>query len=392
MSPRAADGGGTEIVIDALSARVGGGVTDLVNLLPALVAQYPQFRFSIVLSRRYQHELMADVPREVAIEEVDLPPMPSLKRLQFLRSRFPQIVNQRRAKGVLCMGELIPPRLGCPLVALVRNPNFFATWGSFGPLGKELRGSLSRASSRPFIRRLVSQADHLIFVSEAFRSDACRLYPAIAKKSSVAHLGFDPDFSTLPEDELHSPPSGRYILSVSGVAPHKNHETLLRAFARLVEEHDCRDLSLVIAGTLLLEGVHRKLVSLSRDLGIEPRVTFTDRLPHSSLPALYRDSLLHVLPSTFETFGHPYVEAMACGTPMVASDIAVAREICRDAAEYFPATDPARLKALMHDLINDKKRRSEMISRGRVRVRDFSWHSTASAVGQQLVTFACQPS
>jgi glycosyltransferase involved in cell wall biosynthesis len=390
MSARYDDGFTTQVVIDGLSARVGGGITDLVNLLPALVNEYPQLRLTIVLSSRYQTELIEDMVPEISVEPADLPPMPALRRLQFLRSELPRLVAERQAKVILCMGELVPPAPGCPVVALVRNPNVFATWGAFGPFKKEVRAFIRRTTARPFIKRLVTRADHLIFVSESFRDDVCRRYPMVYSKSSVAHLGFDPDFCDLPEDRFHLPPAGRYILSVSGVAPHKNHETLIAAFAKLVKQPGFQDLTLVIAGTLLQRGVHVKLLDLSRALRVDSQVVFTDRVPHSSLPAFYRKSLLHVLPSIFETFGHPYVEAMGCGAPVVASDIPVAREICGSAAEFFPTTDATSLESLMSTLIKDEERRSRMVARGRRRAQDFSWSRTASSVGLQLLKAAGQ--
>lgn len=388
--PDRSDGFATQVVIDGLSARVGGGITDLVNLLPALVNEYPQLRLTIVLSSRYQTELIQHMVPEISVEPVDVPPMPTLRRLQFLRSELPRLVKERQAKAILCMGELVPPAPGCPLVALVRNANAFATWGAFGSFKKEGRAFIQRTTARPFIKRLVTRADHLIFVSESFRGDACRRYPIVHSKSSVAHLGFDPDFCDLPEDGFHRPPAGRYILSVSGVAPHKNLETLIAAFAKLVKQPGCQDLTLVIVGTLLMKGVHERLMDLSRALKVDSQVVFTDRVPHSSLPAFYRQSLLHVLPSIFETFGHPYVEAMGCGTPVVASDIPVAREICGSAAEFFPTTDATSLESLMRTLIKDEERRSRMVAGGRRRAQDFSWSHTASAVGLQLLKAAGQ--
>jgi glycosyltransferase involved in cell wall biosynthesis len=380
----------TQVLVDALSTRVGGGITDLLNLLPALVRECPQLRLSIVLSTQYQTEIIGGMLPEISVERVDIPPMPSVKRLQFLRSKMPEIVKRRQARVLLCMGELVPRAPGCAMVALVRNLNYFAPWGSLGSFRRELGGSFVRITGKPFIGRLVTRADHLIFVSKASQDDVCRLYPGVRSKSSVAHLGYDPDFCTQPEDVWHQAPTGRYVLSVSALAPHKNQETLIEAFAKLVTHPGFEDLSLVIVGTLMLRRLHKKLVNLSRRLGVDSQVLFTDRLPHSSLPEFYRRSLIHVLPSTLETFGHPYVEAMACGTPVIASDIPVAHEICGNAAEYFPTTDVARLESLMRAVIDDEVKRSEMADRGRTRARDFSWSRTASAVGAQLLKAADQ--
>jgi glycosyltransferase involved in cell wall biosynthesis len=378
----------TDVVVDALSTRIGGGITDLLNLLPALSSECPQLRPTVVLSRRYQTELMDRLRPEISICSVDVPPMPSLKRMRFLKSELPRIVERTDAKVVLLMGELISGNAGRPIVAVVRNFNLFARFSSFGFLGSDVRGSLNRLSAQPFVRRLLTRADHLIFVSEAFRNVVCKRYPKVAEKSSVAHLGVDTGFSTQPLDEAYPPPADRYVLSVSGIAPYKNQVTLITAFSRLVTRSGLEDLTLVLAGNLMQRRPYAGLVDLSRELGVERQVRFAGPIPHLGLPAWYRAALVHVMPSLLETFGHPYLEAMACGAPVLASDIPVAHEICGDAAEYFPATDAEELERLMRDIIRDDGRRYQLIERGRRRVERFSWSHTASVVGAQLIRAA----
>ena len=87
----------------------------------------------------------------------------------------------------------------------------------------------------------------------------------------------------------------------------------------------------------------------------------------------YEQADIFVFPSLCESFGHPLVEAMAAGLPVVASDIAVHREICGDAGAYFPVLDAQALAAQLGELIRDPARRQEQAARGSRRVENFLW-------------------
>jgi glycosyltransferase involved in cell wall biosynthesis len=168
---------------------------------------------------------------------------------------------------------------------------------------------------------------------------------------------------------------------VLSISRHKNIETLLGAFSKLVVQiagnGATEGLELIVAGPSVEHSVYRSLVSLVHGLGIDGRVHFLGRVAHDQLAALYRGAALFVLPSRLETFGLPLVEAMACGAPVVTSDLPICREICEDAALYFAAEDLNDLASHMQTTLEDSDLAQRMIERGLRRAADFSWNEAA---------------
>ncbi|MBI4454621.1 MAG: glycosyltransferase [Acidobacteria bacterium] len=131
---------------------------------------------------------------------------------------------------------------------------------------------------------------------------------------------------------------------------------MIRAFKHVVSTQSI-NYRLVIAGPVAEPPYHRSLELLLRQEGIVDRVTFWGELPYSAMPGLYRSAELFVLPSLVETFGHPLVEAMASGLPVITTDLPASREICGDAALYFRPGDEAELVDKIHLVLKDTETR-----------------------------------
>ena len=104
---------------------------------------------------------------------------------------------------------------------------------------------------------------------------------------------------------------------------------------------------------------------------------FLGEVPRCILPALYRHATAFVLPSMMESFGNPFVEAMCSGAPVIAADTEFARELCGDAATYFPVGDAAALAARLEEVAEQPVLRARMISEGYRRGSTFSWEREA---------------
>jgi glycosyltransferase involved in cell wall biosynthesis len=161
-----------------------------------------------------------------------------------------------------------------------------------------------------------------------------------------------------------------YLLYVGNVKPHKNLRRLIEAFL-LIKDQIPQDL--VIAGKM--EGLRSAdqaipgLVAAGGD-----RVRMTGRVSQAELKALYAGADLFVFPSLYEGFGLPPLEAMAAGTAVAASDIAVVREACADAAAYFDPRKPADIaRTIVAALRNDARER--FVREGRNRARAMNWDS-----------------
>lgn len=168
-------------------------------------------------------------------------------------------------------------------------------------------------------------------------------------------------------------PAGRpFLLSTGNRLPHKNYAGLLRALAAIPAAERPR---------LVVPGSHGAdpLRGLVAGLGLADDVDLRGWVDAAELDALYAGAAAYVLPSRFEGFGLPVLEAMARGCPVVCSDLPVLREVGGDAAVYVDTTDPAALAAAVRGVLADPARRARLAADGLVQAGRFSWDRVAAA-------------
>ncbi|MBI1352137.1 MAG: glycosyltransferase [Actinomycetales bacterium] len=218
-------------------------------------------------------------------------------------------------------------------------------------------------------KRYVSNADHVICVSEATRSDLLEVYGPIEAPISVVHHGVDPMFR--PDRDPHPELPARYILFVGNRSQYKDADVLMRAFAQAARHE--RDIVLLFVGGGPFSSEERRLLDR---LGIAARtiqVSLADRL----MPAAYSNALLCVFPSRFEGFGLPALEAMACGTPTVLARGTSLPEVGGTAAAYFEPGNAEELAVTMEKLLGDEKLRDDHRQAGIERAALFTWQKSA---------------
>jgi alpha-1,3-rhamnosyl/mannosyltransferase len=171
-----------------------------------------------------------------------------------------------------------------------------------------------------------------------------------------------------------------YVLYVGSEDPRKNVEVLLRAFA-LVSPR-LPQLRLLKVGPAQHQGQRRRLEGLAGELGIGPAVRFLDHVPEPDLPALYNAAAVCVLPSAYEGFGLPVLEAMACGTPVVCAAAGALPELAGGAAPLFPAHNAEALAGVLLELLRDPARRADLARRGLARAAQLTWQQTAATTAE----------
>lgn len=242
-----------------------------------------------------------------------------------------------------------------------------------------------RAYLAATVPRSLGRADHVFADSEATRDDLLNLLGVPPEKVTVVYVGADPRFRPLDDDEraevrprlaAAGVPDGPYLLSVSTLEPRKNYVGLLRAFAALRD----RGLPhrLVIAGKR--GWLEEPIFAAAADLRLGDAVAFLDFCPDALLPALYACADLFVLPSFYEGFGIPLLEAMGCGTPAVVSDRPSLPEIAGGAARLVTPDDTEALVEAAWALLHDAAARAALRERGLARARAFDWHLSARRV------------
>ncbi len=242
-------------------------------------------------------------------------------------------------------------------------------------------GATRRAYAHAMFRAVTRRARRIIAVSQFTATELQHWLGVPPDRIRVIHNGVSPAFSqdpdpvrsqrTVAELGITEP----FILAVGNVKPHKNLTGLLAAFEHLAGEPQ---LAIVGQARQLLTGDEafpRALASSSA----RRRVHATGRVHFTALLALYRRARLLVLPSVYEGFGLPVLEAMSCGTPVVASDRASLPEVSGDAALLTDPTDPVTMALAIQRLLDDDSLHAEMTERGLERAKQFSWQRSAEA-------------
>ncbi len=241
---------------------------------------------------------------------------------------------------------------------------------------------LTRRSARYYglIDRAVRHADHIIAVSEATKNDLIRLTGTPEHKITVIYEAAEPIYFPIHDQQVlarihakyHLPE--QYILFVGTIEPRKNLPTLIRAFDRLLTDYKVEaDLAIVGKEGWLYEEVYQVV----DELKLKERVHFLGRVPTADLPHLYNASQMLVLPSFYEGFGLPPLEAMACGVPVIVADTSAMPEVVGDAALRVSPDDVEGFTVAMWRMLTDNALRAEMIAKGLKRVQCFSWERAA---------------
>ena len=234
---------------------------------------------------------------------------------------------------------------------------------------------------RLLVPRILRAARIVVAVSESTRRDIIRHYRLPPERVQVVYSGCDASayFQNGPDDD----PGGRaepYVLYVGNLLPHKNLLRLLDALSILRRRLPCR---LIIRG----EGrpaYAKALLERVEALGLTDTVTFVGYLSEVKLRDLYAGAACFLLPSLYEGFGLPVLEAMACGTPVIASGSSSLPEVAGDAALIVDPHDAIALSEAIYRVLTDRELRDDLRKRGLRRASGFSWRRTAEQMSRLL--------
>jgi glycosyltransferase involved in cell wall biosynthesis len=355
------------IAIDArLSYYVQAGITQYtLNLIQALAAIDSENEYLLLQRRPDQREIVSQANfRRVPL----LAPTHHPLEQYLLALELPLLGKM----DVVHCTDFIPPFYYRGSTVITVHDLAFLLYPHF----------LTRKAARYYglIDRAVRRAEHVIAVSEATKRDIVRLTGTPETKITVIYEAADSVYTPIHEPEalahIHQKYNlpDQYILYVGTIEPRKNLPTLIRAYKGLVDNYkSTADLAIVGKQGWLYDDVYH----LVDELGLQQRVHFLGRVPTVDLLYLYNASRMLVLPSYYEGFGLPPLEAMACGVPVVVSDTSVMPEVVGDAALRVAHEDVEGFTVAMWRLLTDDDLRADMIAKGHKRVKCFSWERAA---------------
>jgi glycosyltransferase involved in cell wall biosynthesis len=227
------------------------------------------------------------------------------------------------------------------------------------------------------IEAAVSRADAILTDSNSTRNDVLELLRVQPEKVTTVHLAVDERFRPQPEEVVTSTRirlglPQHYLLFVGTFEPRKNIPSLLHAYAELRSRHsDTPPLLLVGNPGWLFESTD----ALLDELGLRGAVTYRSNFPSEDLPALYSGAVALILPSHYEGFGFPVLEAMACGTATIIADRASLPEIAGDAALMCDPGLPESITEAMSRVLFDSELRIALEQKGLQRAGEFSWET-----------------
>ncbi|MDZ7611371.1 MAG: glycosyltransferase family 1 protein [Candidatus Moranbacteria bacterium] len=243
-----------------------------------------------------------------------------------------------------------------------------------------------------FTETAVKRADKLIAVSEATKRDILKYYPKKVKeeKISVVYHGVDKNNFTCNSNKSKQTKildrrklkNAKYLLYVGAIQPRKNIEVLVEAFEKIKEQKEHQELKLVIVGKEAWKS--EKTMARIRRSPCKSGIVIIRDADFQELPAFYQNAEVFILPSLYEGFGLPLLEAFACGTPAVVADNSSLAEIAADAALKFLAYEPDSLKNQLERILSDSKIRKKMIQSGKERVKQFSWKKCAKKTLEEI--------
>ncbi len=230
----------------------------------------------------------------------------------------------------------------------------------------------------------IRRASKIITISKSTKSDIIKAYSIDTSKVEVIYPGIKSEFQNSKSEinlkfKMQNSKSfkekfgieGEYILFVGTLQPRKNIANLIEAFS-IIEN---KNIKLVIVGKR--GWMYEDILNSPKKYEISDRVKFLNDVTDEDLPNFYKNAICFILPSLYEGFGLPVLEAMKYGCPVLTSNISSLPEVGGDAALYFDPQSTQDIAEKIDKVVSDEKLRSEMIKKGYEQVKKFSWEKTA---------------
>ena len=286
---------------------------------------------------------------------------------------YPSIIHREKIDLYHGLHYSFPVVHGCPVVTTVHDMTYF--------IHPEKHLWLKRYYFKFFIRYACSKSDKILSVSQSTKNDIIKYTKCDPNIISVTPLGVDEKFKKIGDKSVLESVREKYnlpnefILFVGLIEPRKNVGLLIEAFAKYIKSEIDLDTNLVIAGRWGWES--NAIMELVANLDISGRVIFPGYIAQEDLPALYTLAKIFVYPSYYEGFGLPVLEAMACGTPVITTNVSSMPEFVGDSGILIEPGDLEALVVALEILMADSEKRNDLSRKGILASSSFRWKKTA---------------
>ncbi len=289
-----------------------------------------------------------------------------LNRLLWTQFQLPKIYQ--KLKSQLLFSPL-------PEAPLYTNCRFIVMSHDMIPLRFPKRFSPLTPYHLYYVPQVLNQAQHIICNSHATAKDLVDFFHIPSNKITAIPLAYDSSHF-----QFLNLPTRNYFLYIGRQDPYKNLQRLITAFSALPNRNDYE---LWLAGPD--DQRYSPLLEIqTQELGINHLVKFLNYVPYDELPIIINQAIALVFPTLWEGFGLPVLEAMACGTPVITSNISSLPEVAGDAAILINPYHIEEITAAMKMIIHDSETRKELSEKGLKRVNQFSWEKTGLATVEVL--------
>jgi len=348
------------LVIDARMYYASGIGTYLRNLIPVVVKKQPDFQFIIIGDKTKLAE--TDWAGSKNVELIDCTiPIYSIKE----QLKLPGLIPPN--------GLFFSPHYNIPV--FYSGPKITTIHDIFHLSNENKQRTFSQYFYARAMLRLAMKKSKIVMTDSEFTLSEMKKYglPCL-EKVRVVYLGFG---GQLDSYEPGNSKKGDYLLYVGNVKPHKNLRRLIDAYKSLINANKI-NLPLRIVGEAekFITGMPELKQEISKSSWSE-KITFTGWIDDNELKAQYDNAAALILPSLYEGFGLPPLEAMASGCPSVVSTTGSLPEICGDASLYCDPYDVNDIAAKIVEVLENELLRRELIVKGYERLKLFNWNNTA---------------
>jgi len=339
----------------------------LLNLLRAFCELAPQNEYILYI----KNDSLSDLPIKSCVEQRSLDRDGLAENIVFEQFILPRQAQKDGVDILFSPAYTTPLWCRCQRVVTIHDISYhlFPQWFKFDEILRVR--TISRISAK--------RASKIFVVSEYTKREVVKHYGISAGKILVTHNGVDPRFKPSGDPQAIARVKQKYgigelyILHVGAIFVRRNIPTLISAFREIANELPCQ---LVLVGPNRTNP-YQDISALIKEKKLERQVVWIEYASDEDLSLLYEGAHLLTLLSAYEGFGFPAIEAMACGTPVVASNLTSLPEVVGDAGLLVDPSDVESVCNAIFRVLIDNKLRASLASKALERAKNFSWKKTA---------------